>query len=74
MVAKGEEERKGWIWDFGISRCKLLYVEWINHKILLYSKGSIIQYPVINNNGKEDEREYTYVCMYNAIALLYSRN
>ena len=38
-----------------ISRCKLLYIEWINNKVLLYSTGNYIQYPVINNNGKEYE-------------------
>ena len=41
-------------WEFGISRCKLLYGEWINNKGLLYSTGKYIQYPVINHNGKED--------------------
>ena len=46
----------GMDWEFGISRCKLLYV-WINNKVLLYSTGNYIQYPVINNNGKE----YIYV-------------
>ena len=39
-------------WEFGISRCKLLYIEWINNKVLLYSTGNYIQYPVINHNGK----------------------
>ena len=32
---------------------KLLYVEWINNKVLPYSTGNYIQYPVINHNGKE---------------------
>ena len=40
-------------WQFGISKCKLLYREWINNKVLLYSTGNYIQYPMINNNGKE---------------------
>ena len=45
-------------WEFGISRCKLfLYIEWINNKVLLYSTGNYIQYPVINHNGKEYEKE-----------------
>ena len=47
-------------WGFGISRCKLLYVEWINNKVLLYSTGIYIQYPVINYNGKEYEKECEY--------------
>ena len=32
--------------EFGISRCKLLYIEWINNKVLLYSTGNYIQYSV----------------------------
>ena len=45
-------------WGFGISRCKLVYREWINNKVLLYSTGNYIQYPVINQNEKEHEKEY----------------
>ena len=33
-------------------------MEWINNKVLLYSTGSYIQYPVISHNGKEYEKEY----------------
>ena len=40
-------------WEFGVSRCKLLYIEWINNRVLLYSTGNYIQYPVIKHNGKE---------------------
>ena len=60
MVAKGEGDGGGKDWEFGISRCKLLYVEWIN-KVPLYSTENYIQYPVINHNGKEYEKEYIYV-------------
>ena len=28
-------------WEFGISRYKLLYIEWINNKVL-YSTGHIV--------------------------------
>ena len=45
VVAKGE--------GVGVSRCKLLYVEWINNKVLLYSTGSYIQYPMIKDSRKE---------------------
>ena len=38
--------------EFGINRYKLLYIEWIN-KVLLYSTGNYIHYPMINCNGKE---------------------
>ena len=40
-------------WEFGISRCKLSYIRWINNKVLLYSIGNYIPYPVINHNGKK---------------------
>ena len=48
----------GMEWEVGVSRCKLLYIEQINNKVLLYSTGNYIQYPVINHNGKEYEKEY----------------
>ena len=48
-------------WESGVSRCKLLYIGWINNKVLLYSTGNCIQYPVINYNRKEYEKEYMYV-------------
>ena len=32
-----------------------------NNKVLLNSTGNYIQYPVINQNGKEYEKEYIYV-------------
>ena len=40
MVAKGEEVGRGTEWEVGISKCKLLYVEWINNRALLYSTGT----------------------------------
>ena len=57
VVAKGEGGGGGMDWKFGISRCKLLCIEWINNKGLLYSTGNYIQHPVINYNGKEYEKE-----------------
>ena len=53
MVAKG----KGMDWEFRVSRCKLLYIEWINNMVLLYSTGNYIQYPIINHNGKEKNKK-----------------
>ena len=45
----------GMEWKFGVSRCKQLYIEWINNKVLPYSTGHYIQYPATNHNGKEYE-------------------
>ena len=42
----------GMDWEFGISRCKLLYIEWISNKDLLHSTGNYIQYLVITYNGR----------------------
>ena len=42
-------------WEFGVSRYTVSYMGWINSKVLLYSIGNYIQYPVINHNGKEHE-------------------
>ena len=56
-MPRGRRGREGEMhWEFGISRCKLSYIEWINNKVLLYSIGNYIQYPAINHNGKEYEK------------------
>ena len=40
--------------EFGMSRYKLVYREWLeNNKLPLYSTQNYIQYPVINHKGKE---------------------
>ena len=51
-------------WEFGVGRCKLLHLEWIYNKVLMYSTGNYTQYPVINHNGKEYEKEYIYIYIY----------
>ena len=43
--------------EFGISRGKLLYIEWINNKVLLYSTGNYIHYPVINHMEKDMKKK-----------------
>ena len=57
--------------EFGISRCKVLRIEWINNMVLLHSTRNSIQYSVINQNGKNMKKN---VHMYNGINLLYSTN
>ena len=52
VIAKGVGGDEGMKWEFGVSRCKLLYIEWINNKVLLYYTGNYIHYPMINHNGK----------------------
>ena len=62
VVAKGVGCGGGMDWDLGISRCKPLYIGWINNKVLLYSIGNYIQKPVINHNGKGYEK--VYMCIH----------
>ena len=52
MVAKGERVGGGMEWEFGVSRYRLLYMEWISSKVLLYGIENYVQYPMINHNGK----------------------
>ena len=59
-LPRGRWAGEGYEWEFGVSRCKLLY-QWINNKVLLYNTGNYIQYPEINHNGKEYEKECIYV-------------
>ena len=44
---------RGMDWEYGVGRCKLLHLEWINNKVLMCSTVNYIEYPVINHTGKE---------------------
>ena len=48
-------------WEFGVSRYKLSYIGRVNNKVLIYSTGNYIQYPVTSHNRKEHEKEYMVV-------------
>ena len=39
-LSRGGRGRGGMKWEFGVSRCNLLYIEWINNKVVLYSIGN----------------------------------
>ena len=52
MVAKGEQGGSGMGGEFGVGRRKLLYLEWINNKVLLYSTGNYIQSLGIKHDGR----------------------
>ena len=34
-------------WEAGVGRLQLLYLEWTNNKVLMYSTGNYSHYPVI---------------------------
>ena len=61
VVAKGEGVGGGVEWEFGVSRCELVYTGWINNKVLLCSTGHYIQSPGINHNGKVYKKECIYM-------------
>ena len=42
------------------------FIKSIN-KVLLYCTRNYTQYLLINYNGKESEKEYLYLCMYNCM-------
>ena len=62
-LPKGKEAEVGINQEFGISRYKVLYIKYINNKVLQYSTGNYIQHSVINHNRKEYEKEYVYTCI-----------
>ena len=51
MVAKGAGVGEGMEWEVGVSRCKLLYMEGINNKLLCSTENDM-QWPTISENGK----------------------
>ena len=57
MVAKGKEGGGERDWEFGVSRCKLLHLERIDNKVLLYSVGNYIQSPGIAMMEKKIKKE-----------------
>ena len=52
----GEKGWRGKVGSLGLADAKL-HAEWINNKVLLYSTGNYIRYPVINHTGKGFEEE-----------------
>ena len=70
VVAKGKGagEGEGWSGSLGmvdttiLNVIKLLHLEWINNKVLMYNTGNCTQYSVMNHNGKEyKKRMYVWV-------------
>ena len=48
-------------WEFGVSRCKLLGLEWMDDRDLLRSTGNCIQSPRMSYDGKYLKKN---VCMF----------
>ena len=52
MVVIGEGEWSGMDWEFEVNKCKLLHLERIDNKVLVYSTGNYIQSLGIDYNEK----------------------
>lgn len=46
-------------WELAVSRRKLGHTGWTGSKVLPYSTGKCIQYPVMNPSGKARARTHT---------------
>jgi len=57
VVAK----ERGRDWEFGVNRCKLLPLEWINNGILLYSTGNYVWSNVMEHVDVTEKNVYMYV-------------
>ena len=57
MVANKEEGVSGMAQEFGVSRGKLLHLEWISNKVLLYSTGTYTQSLGIEHDGRQYEKK-----------------
>ena len=53
----------GMDWEFGVGRCKLLHLEWINNGVLLYNTGNYAQSLRVECDGREYEKKSVYICM-----------
>ena len=53
--------------EFGVNRCKLLHLEWIDNEVLWYSTGNCIQSPGIDGDGKEYKKMNVYIHIYTYI-------
>ena len=52
VVAKGNGGGSRMDWEFGVGRCKLLHLEWISDKVLLYNTGNYSQSLVIEHDRR----------------------
>ena len=52
VAAKGGGGGSGMDKEFGVGRCKLLHLEWINNEVLLHSTGNYVQSLGIEHDGR----------------------
>ena len=54
---QGRQGKSEMDWEFGVSRCKPLHLEWISKRVLLYSTGDYIQSLVIEHDRRQNEKK-----------------
>ena len=53
VVAKVEVQgESGMDWEFGVNRCKLSHLEWINNRVLLYRTENYVQSLGVEHDGR----------------------
>ena len=63
MVAKGERGGGRMDWESGVSRCKLLHLEWVKNKVLTVQQRRLYPSPCTDHNGKEYLKKNVYMCI-----------
>ena len=48
--------------EFGVGGCKLLHLEWISNRVLLYSTGNYVQSFALEHDGGQYEKKKN-ICM-----------
>ena len=61
---QGDEGGRRMDREFGISRCKLVYIGWVNNKVILYTTRNYIQCPVIKGIWNEYTHTHTHIHTY----------
>ena len=59
--------------ELGISKYKILHLEWISNEVLFYSTENYIQSLVIEHDGRYYEKKNVYIYMNEWVTLLFSR-
>ena len=60
-ICQGGREGSGMDWEFGMSRCKILHLEWISSETLLYSTRNYIQSVAMEQDEGWCEKKNVYI-------------
>ena len=50
-------------WEFRVSRCKLLPLEWTSHEVLVYSTGAYVHSLGVDHDRRYYKKRNVYICM-----------